>query len=82
LFERIVTIQCLAALDLGAGVEQPFGCLIIPNRQAVESMGRSIDWTLGATWLTVLFFCAALQRRPCPICTSRSGNVQHRCGGG
>jgi len=22
------------------------------------------------------------QRRPCPICTSRSGNVRHGCGGG
>jgi len=25
----------LARLDIGAGVEQPFGCLIVPNRQAV-----------------------------------------------
>jgi len=22
------------------------------------------------------------QRRPCPICTNRSGNFRHRCGGG
>jgi len=33
-----------------------------------------------------LFFCPTLtsrpQRRPNPICTSRSGNVRHRCGGG
>jgi len=25
----------LARLDIGAGVEQPFGCLIVQNRQAV-----------------------------------------------
>jgi len=25
----------LSRLDIGAGVEQPFGCLIIQNRQAV-----------------------------------------------
>ena len=35
----------MAALDLGAGVEQPFGCLIVQNRQAMQSMGRSMDLT-------------------------------------
>jgi len=43
----------LAALDLEAGVEQPFDCLIVQNRQAVQSMRRSVDWTLEATWSTV-----------------------------
>jgi len=38
----------LAALDLGAGVEQPFDCLIVQHRQAMQSMGRSMDWTLEA----------------------------------
>ena len=33
-------------LDFGAGVEQPFGCLIVQNRQAVQPMRRSMDWTL------------------------------------
>jgi len=33
-FERVVTIHCLAALDLGEGVEQPIDCLIVQNRQA------------------------------------------------
>jgi len=31
-FERVVEIHCLVALDLGAGVEQPFDCFIIQNR--------------------------------------------------
>jgi len=66
-------IHCLAALDLGAGVEQPFDCLIVQNRQAMQSMGRS-------TWSTVCS-SAPPQWRPYPICTNRSGNVRHRCGG-
>jgi len=33
----------LAALDFGAGVEQPFGWLIAKNRQAVQSMGRTLE---------------------------------------
>jgi len=39
----------LAALDLGPGVEQPeqpFDCLIVQNRQAMQSMRGSVDWTL------------------------------------
>jgi len=36
----------LAALDLGADVEQSFDCLIVRNRQAMQSMGWSMDWTL------------------------------------
>jgi len=36
----------MAALDLGAGVQQPFDCLIVQNRQAVQSMRRSMDSTL------------------------------------
>jgi len=40
------SIPCLAVLDFGAGVEQPFGCLIVHNRQAMQSMRRSVDWTL------------------------------------
>ena len=38
--------HCSAALDLGADVEQPFDCLIVQNRQAMQSMRRSMDWTL------------------------------------
>jgi len=38
----------LAQLDIGAGVEQPFSCLIVQNHQAVLSMGGSmtIDMTV------------------------------------
>jgi len=49
----------LAALDFGAGVEQPFGCLIVHNRQAVQSM----DWTLEDNMVDGLFFCATLTGR-------------------
>jgi len=74
-------IHCLAALDFGAGVEQPFGCLIVKNRQAMQSMGRSMDWTLEDDMVDGLF-CATLTHKPYPLCTNRSGNVRHRCGGG
>ena len=37
--------HCWAALDLAASVEQSFHCLIVQNRQALQSM-RSMDWTL------------------------------------
>jgi len=54
------SIQGLAALDLIAGVEQPFGCLIVQNRQAMQSMRRSVDWTLEDNMVDGLFFCATL----------------------
>ena len=37
--------HCWAALDLAASVEQSFHCLIVQNRQALQSM-RSMDYTL------------------------------------
>jgi len=57
----------LVALDLGAGVEQPFfNCLIVQNRQAVQSVRRSVDWTLEEDMVDGLFFCATLtDRRGC-----------------
>jgi len=51
--------HCLAALDFRAGVKQPFGCLIVQNRQAVQSMG-SMDWTMEDNMVDGLFFCATL----------------------
>ena len=45
----------LAALDLGAGSEQPFSCLIIQNHQAKQSM-RSMDWTLEDNMVDGFFF--------------------------
>ena len=53
----------MAALDFGAGVEQPPGCLIVQNRQAVQSMGRAMDWTLEDDMVDHLFFYATLTDR-------------------
>jgi len=53
----------LATLDFGACVEQPFGYLIIQNCQAVQSVGRSMDWTLEADMVDGLFFCTTLTGR-------------------
>ena len=53
----------LAALDLGAGVEQPFNCLIVQHRQAMQSVGRSMDRTLENNIVDGLFFCATLTGR-------------------
>jgi len=50
----------LAALDFGAGVEQTFGCLIVQNRQAVQSVGKSMEWTSKDDMVDGLFFCAAI----------------------
>ena len=57
------SIHCLAAVDLGAGVEQSFDCLIVQNRQAMQSMRRSMDWTLKNNMVDGLFFCATLTDR-------------------
>jgi len=53
----------LAALDLGADVEQPFNCPIVQDRQAVQSMGKSMDWTLEDNMVDGLFFCASVTGR-------------------
>ena len=57
------SIHCLAALDSEAGVEQSFDFLIIHNRRAVQSMQRSMDWTLEDIMGDDLFFCATLTSR-------------------
>jgi len=56
-------VHCLATLDFRAGVEQPFGCLNVQNRQAMQSMGKSMDWTLEDDMVDSLFFCATLTGR-------------------
>ena len=78
-FEPVVTIHCLATLDLEAGVVQPFNCLIIQKHQVVQSMEKSMDWTLKDDKVDSLFFCATLTccKGSYPICASRSGNVWH-----
>jgi len=57
----------LAALDLGTGVEQPFGCLIVQNHQAMQSMRRTVEWTLKDNMVDGLFFY--------PTLTGRSGGL-------
>ena len=59
----VVTIHYLAALDVGTGVEQPIYCLIVQNRQAVQSMGMSMDWTLEDHRIDGLFLCTILTGR-------------------
>jgi len=63
LFWASCSNHCLAALDPGAGVEQPFGCLMVQNRQTMQFMGRSMDWTLEGYMVDCLFFCATLKGR-------------------
>jgi len=53
----------LAAPDLGAGVEQPVDCLVIQNRQALQSMGKLTHWTWGHDMINDLFFCTTLTGR-------------------
>jgi len=55
--------NCLVALDFGALVEQPFGCPIVQNSQALQSVGRSMVWTLEDCMVDGLFFCATLTGR-------------------
>ena len=58
LFERVVNIHCLHALDLGAGVEQSNDCLIIHKNHVVQSIEKSMDWTLEENMINNLFFSA------------------------
>ena len=46
-----------------AGVEQPFHCLSVQHRQAVQSMRKSMDWTLEHNMVDGLFFCKTLTGR-------------------
>jgi len=50
----------LAALDLKTDVEQLFDCLIVKNRQAMQSMAKSMDWSLEDNVFNGLFVCATL----------------------
>ena len=82
-FERVVTVHCWAALNLGAGVEQPFDCLVAQNRHAGQSMGSSMDWTLEDNMVVGQFFHATHrpQRRPYHLCKQerkRSTPVRRR----
>ena len=52
---KSVHLCCMVALYLGAGVEQPFGCLITENRQAMLSIRRSMDWALKNNMVNGLY---------------------------
>ena len=53
LFWASSSSHCLAALDLGTSVEQPFDCLIVQNRQSVQSVGGRWIGHWRTTWSTV-----------------------------
>ena len=71
----------MAALDLGTGVEQPFDCLIVQNRQAVQSMRGRWNGHWRETWSTVCssvphsqatkevlpHLCKQERKRPTPV---------------
>ena len=79
---KALGVPPLAALYLGAGVEQQSDCLIVHDRQAVQSLGKSVDWMdIGGQHgrrCVLLRHTHRHQRRPYPICISRSGNVRQR----
>jgi len=72
-FEPVVSVHCLAALDLRGDVEQPMEAA----SQAEQSMGRSMDWTLEDNMVNNLIFFATLTGRKSDhiICANMSGNV-------
>jgi len=56
LFDSVLSIHCLAVLDLGVRLEQPFNCLIVQNHQTMQLIGRSMDWTFEDNMVGSLFF--------------------------
>jgi len=73
----------MPALDLWAGVEQPFDCPLVQNHQTVQSMW--MDWTLEGQHgrrFVLLRHTHRLQRKLYPTCTNRSGIARHRFGDG
>ena len=77
-FEPVLSLHCLAALDLGAGVEEPFICLRSP-RTARPCRGRWIGQyrTICSTVLFFLRHTHRPQKGPYHICTGSSGNAWH-----
>jgi len=52
-FEPVLSVNCLAAIDLMGGVEQPIDCRIIQNRQAVQSTWSRWIGHWKTSWPTV-----------------------------
>ena len=67
-FQGSSSNHCLGALVLGAGVELSFDCLIVKYRQAVQSMRRSMDWTLVNNMVDGFFYATL---------TGREGGTPH-----
>ena len=67
-FEPVAVIHFLAAIYLGATVEQTFDCLIVQNRQAMRFMWTSIDWIVKDNMVNGLFLCV-------PLTIRRRGNI-------
>jgi len=53
----------LGRTRLRGGVEQSFGCPIVQNRQDMQSMRRSMDWTMENNLVDGWSFCAILTVR-------------------
>jgi len=75
-------IHCLAAMNLKAGVQQQFNCLVNQNRQAMHSMtlgsGEADRLDSGGQrgqWSVLLLHTHKLQRGPYHTCVSRSRNA-------
>ena len=62
-FEQVLVILWSAALDLGAGVEQPFDYPFNQNRQAMHSTGRWMDCMGKDNMVNGLFLCATLTKQ-------------------
>jgi len=83
--EPVVQTTAWPHYILGADVEQPFDSSRCPEPSADAVHGEVDGLDIGGQhgWRFVLLrHTHRPQRRPHPICTSRSGNLRHRCGGG
>jgi len=77
-------VHCLAAQDLRADVELPSNCLIIQNCRTICSRVTFMVWTFGGQhgqWSVPLHHTQKSQKGSYTFCVSRSGNIQHWCGG-
>ena len=84
-FEPVLSVHCLAELDFGAVVEQPFDCLIIQPEVRPCSLwaGDRMDIRdQHGRRFALLRHTHRLQKGPYTIYANRNGNVRHRCGGG
>ena len=80
-FEPVLSVRCLAALDIGAGVEQPVDCLITQNRQDKPGPQCAIHEEVDGLEIGRQQFqrfdlfrpTHNPKKQPCPICANRRG---------